>query len=146
MADNVGYTPGAGAEIAADDVGGVLYQRIKLAVGDDGTAQDVSDAQPLPVNIISDDSITTSLMLQYLDSPRGFDKSLQRQRGTAIIESGTLTAVTTVTTVTTVSTVTAVTTVGSVTNLASLGGIQGQIQVNGQNLSAWHACVRSRIT
>lgn len=143
MTDNVGYTPGAGATIAADDVDGVLYQRIKLSLGDDGVAQDVSDAQPLPVNIISDDSMTTSLMLQYLDSPRGYDKSLQRQRGTAIIESGTLTTVSTVTTVTTVTTVS---TVASVTNLASIGGIQGQIQVNGQNLAAWNACVRSRIT
>jgi len=26
MADNVGYTPGTGANIAADDIGGVLYQ------------------------------------------------------------------------------------------------------------------------
>ena len=29
MADNVGYTPGTGADIAADEVDGVLYQRIK---------------------------------------------------------------------------------------------------------------------
>jgi len=140
MTDNVGYTPGAGAIIAADDVGGALYQRVKLAFGEDGAAEDVSAVQPLPVMIHSDDSVATTLLLQYMDSPRGYDKSLQRQRVTGVIESGTLTTVSTVTTVTTVSTV------ASVTNLASIGGLQGQIQVYGQNLAAWNACVRSRIT
>jgi hypothetical protein len=49
MADNVGYTPGVGAIIAADDIGGILYQRIKPVTGGDGVANDVSDANPLPV-------------------------------------------------------------------------------------------------
>jgi hypothetical protein len=49
MADNVGYTPGSGATIAADDIGGILYQRIKPVTGGDGVANDVSDANPLPV-------------------------------------------------------------------------------------------------
>lgn len=140
MTDNVGYTPGAGATIAADDIDGVLYQRVKLSVGEDGVAQDVSDLHPLPVNIISDESMETSRLLQYLDSPRGYDKSLQRQRVTAAIESGTVTTVSTVTTVTTV------TTVSTLSNQTSIGGIQAQIQALGVNLSAWHACVRSRIT
>lgn len=48
MADNVGYTPGSGASIAADDVGGDLYQRIKVAHGADGFATDTSAANPLP--------------------------------------------------------------------------------------------------
>lgn len=38
MADNVGYTPGNGATVAADDVGGVLYQRVKVSLGEDGQA------------------------------------------------------------------------------------------------------------
>lgn len=38
MADNVGYTPGNGATVAADDVGGVLYQRVKVSLGEDGKA------------------------------------------------------------------------------------------------------------
>ena len=33
--DNVGYTPGAGATIAADEIGGVLHQRVKIGVGGD---------------------------------------------------------------------------------------------------------------
>lgn len=40
MADNVGYTPGSGATIAADDIAGVLYQRMKLSLGADGSATD----------------------------------------------------------------------------------------------------------
>lgn len=49
MADNVGYTPGTGATIAADDIGGVLHQRVKIGVGADGSATDVSDANPMPM-------------------------------------------------------------------------------------------------
>lgn len=40
MADNVGITPGTGATVAADDIGGVLHQRVKLGLGADGTAVD----------------------------------------------------------------------------------------------------------
>lgn len=29
MPDNIGYTPGSGATIAADDIGGNLHQRVK---------------------------------------------------------------------------------------------------------------------
>src|ERR1700742_2403902 len=43
MADNVNVTPGTGAVVAADDVGGALYQRVKPAFGPDGTALDVQD-------------------------------------------------------------------------------------------------------
>lgn len=49
MADNVGYTPGAGAVVAADEIAGVLHQRVKLGVGADGVAVDVSAANPMPV-------------------------------------------------------------------------------------------------
>jgi len=50
VADNVGYTPGTGATVAADDIGGVLHQRVKIGVGADGSATDVarqrSDTSP----------------------------------------------------------------------------------------------------
>ena len=51
MADNIVVTPGTGATIAADDVSGVLFQRIKPAFGADGSATDVSSANPLPVTV-----------------------------------------------------------------------------------------------
>ena len=40
MADNVAFTPGSGATGAADDIGGVFYPRVKIALGADGSASD----------------------------------------------------------------------------------------------------------
>jgi hypothetical protein len=201
MADNVGYTPGTGALVAADEIAGVLHQRIKIGVGVDGVAVDVSSENPMPVDIgidalnplpvtlpdvtalnplpvtmpdvtalnplpvtlpdvtalnplsvtLPDVTLANPLpiidatsaeaqqemvllltrMLNYLNAPQGYDKSLQRSRQTAIIESGT------------------VTTVGTVSNVANqtlMGGIQAQILVNGGNMAAWQAAVRNRIT
>ena len=54
MPDNIGYTPGVGATVAADEIGGVLHQRIKIGVGADGTAVDVSDANPMPINAVGE--------------------------------------------------------------------------------------------
>ena len=50
MADNIRLNPGsAGDVVAADDIGGAKYQRIKLIHGVDGTnSGDVSTANPLP--------------------------------------------------------------------------------------------------
>lgn len=58
MADNVGYTPGTGATVAADDIAGVLYQRVKIGVGADGSATDVSTANPMPITAPSALSVT----------------------------------------------------------------------------------------
>ena len=50
MADNVDITPGTGATVGADLIGGVLYQRVKLIQGADGTNDgDVCSAAPLQV-------------------------------------------------------------------------------------------------
>lgn len=51
MADNLAYTPGSGATVASDEIGGVHYQRIKNAYGADGVATDVSATNPMPVTI-----------------------------------------------------------------------------------------------
>lgn len=40
MADNVQITAGSGTSVAADDVGGVLHQRVKVSLGGDGAAAD----------------------------------------------------------------------------------------------------------
>lgn len=40
MVDNVPITAGSGTSIAADDIGSVFYQRVKIGVGADGTAAD----------------------------------------------------------------------------------------------------------
>lgn len=51
MTDNIDVTPGTGATIGADDIGGVLIQRVKVTWGPDGTANDVDTAsgKRLPV-------------------------------------------------------------------------------------------------
>ena len=200
MADNVGYTPGTGATVAADDIAGVLHQRVKIGVGADGVAVDVSDANPMPVTGTIDVTATAPLdvavtssvplsvtgpitdaelraspvdvtgtvaittaapldvvitglteddplpvhdesahqlltrLLNLLGSPMGFDKSLQRQRGTVVVESGTVTTVTTVTTV------------SAVTSLNNFDGYNARMPVLDQNRSAWAQCVRARIT
>ena len=141
MADNLGYTPGTGANVATDDVDGVQYQRIKLTMGDDGVNNgDVSANNPMPVSESGPLLTLFSRLLNLLGSPVGYDKSLQRQRGTVVVESGTVNTVTTVTTVTTA------TTVGTVNNQLAIGGIQAQILPNSANLAAWQASVRSRIS
>lgn len=72
-----------------------------------------------------------------LMSPLGYSKDLQRYRGTNIIESGTLTTVSTVTTVTTVTTL---------SNITNLGGLAAERLLLNQNMAAWSATHRSRIT
>lgn len=143
MADNVGYTPGTGALVAVDEIDGVLHQRVKMQHGADGSAVDVSESAPLPVELVgvsesaplpTHDDVAhqlLSLLAQYLESPRGYDKSQARQRGTVVVESGT---------------VSTVTTLGTLTNLSTIDTIQGRLLMNGANLSAWHDVVRSRIS
>ena len=49
MADNFNATEGSGKVFAADDIGGVLHQRMKLRHGVDGTNDgDVAITNPLP--------------------------------------------------------------------------------------------------
>ena len=130
MADNVAITPGSGAIAAADDIGGVLFQRVKVSHGADGSATDTSEAAPLPTQ---DKGVWWMLQRIYLmlSSPRGYDKSLQRQRGTVVVESGT---------------VTTVSTVASVSNVAAFGNEQPQIMARAMARASWRANVRACIT
>lgn len=50
MVDNVQISTGSAVSIATDDVGGVHYQRVKLAFGPDASATDVSTTAALPVD------------------------------------------------------------------------------------------------
>lgn len=134
MADNVGYTPGSGATVAADDVAGVLHQRVKVGVGVDGTSTDVSNDNPMPMQEIPQASSLLLRIFNLLMSPMGFDRSISRQRVTAVVESGTVTTVGTVSTVSTV------------TGLTNIDGRNGAMLINQTNLSAWADCVRARIT
>jgi hypothetical protein len=40
LADNIAITAGTGTSVAADDIGSVFYQRVKLSLGADGAAVD----------------------------------------------------------------------------------------------------------
>jgi hypothetical protein len=51
--EGIGYTPGSGKNVAGDAVGGNVFQRIKVAVGDEGTAFDVSATNPMPVDTLA---------------------------------------------------------------------------------------------
>lgn len=154
MADNTTLNPGVGGDvIATDDIAGVKYQRIKIGFGEEGTYLDVSDTDPLPVLgpltdaelraaplVVTDataaellDGLQTLLLrlLNATNSPRGYDVALGRNRMTTLIESGT---------------VTTVSTVSNVANQTLMGNQQAQLLTNGQNVSAWAATVRARIT
>ena len=136
MADNVTITPGSGASVAADDIGGVLYQRVKLVEGADGVNDgDISSRNPFPVQESGGAMSLLTRIANLLMSPMGFDRSLSRQRVTALVESGT---VTTVTTVTTCATLTNLTNFGS-------GRAATELQDN-QARSAWAQVVRRCIT
>lgn len=130
MADNVAITAGTGTSIAADDIGGVMHQRVKVSHGDDGSATDTSTTNPLPVQLLGE-------ALEALEAVRNAVNALTKTIGStfpdtagrqrvlldAISASLTLATVSTVTAVTTVSTVTTVTTVGTVTNQTQIGGL-----------------------
>lgn len=74
MADNVGYTPGSGATVAADEISGVLHQRVKISVGADGSAVDASSANPLPVDVNGE-------MIEAIEALRMAINSLTRTVG-----------------------------------------------------------------
>lgn len=61
MADNVAISAGSGTTIAADDVGGVLHQRVKISQGADGSATDVSSAAPLQVTLANTGANSTAV-------------------------------------------------------------------------------------
>jgi hypothetical protein len=141
---NVNIVGGSSGNAAAGTTGAAVPASADyIGYNSGGNLVGVSAANPLPVDIgavgvleVTDANAELLLtrILNYLNAPQGYDKSLQRGRVTAVLESGTVTTVTTVTTCATV------------TNLSTIDTLQGRIQVYGANLSAWADCVRSRIT
>jgi NADPH:quinone reductase-like Zn-dependent oxidoreductase len=125
MADNVGYTPGTGAIIAADDVGGTLYQRVKIAVGADGQAVDVSSSNPISVLAEPTDNLLAMLsrIVKLLESNAVVDQQ-QRQRVSVDSFIATIPALTNVIGVGTVTTIT------SVTNIAANAGMDREQFIN----------------
>jgi hypothetical protein len=122
MADNVGYTPGSGATVAADEIGGVLHQRVKIGVGDDGTAVDVSAANPLPA------TITTGELLEVLEATRMAIQSLTRSVGQAMPDTAGRLRVN-VEAITTIAAITTLTTLTTLTNQTQIGGLPAFEQI-----------------
>lgn len=101
MADNYAITAGSGTTIAADEVGGAKYQRVKLALGADGTTVDAgagagavgTDTQR--VTLGSDDpavTILTALQKAEDAAHSSGDKGIQAlsvRKDTAAAVSGT---------------------------------------------------------
>ena len=135
MADNVGYTPGTGATVAADDIGGILHQRVKIGIGADGSATDVSSDNPMPVadrGDLRDSSIRAEQLLvmmgrivKLLESSAVVDQQ-QHQR----ISLDTIPAGVTLPTVTTVTGVTTVTTVTTLANATAIAGMDREQYIN----------------
>lgn len=103
MADNVTITQGSGTDIGADEISGVKYQRIKLIHGADGTNDgDVSSANPLPVDLGSNNDVTVTgtvdlgatdnAVLDTIATNTGNALTDTQLRATAVPVSGTVTA------------------------------------------------------
>lgn len=129
MADNVGYTPGTGATVAADDIGGVLFQRVKLVHGEDGTATDASSTNPLPMTAQGELLEQLSALRYAIHSlTRSIGQALPNATGQPIMEARQATAANLAVTASiagsqTLATVTTVSTVSTLTNQAQIGGI-----------------------
>jgi hypothetical protein len=149
MADNIGYTPGTGATVAADEIGGVLYQRMKIGIGADGTATDLSTSNPMPANLTAPIAVSsttgtvttqeTGELLEAIEALRMAVVSLTKTIGMTLpdttgrmrvnIETGSNVAITSLPTLATVTTVGTVTTVATTTNQTQMGGIPAIEQV-----------------
>lgn len=90
MADNVTLNSGSGgAVLAADDIASVWHQRVKIQYGTDGSATDVSDSNPLPVDdaggsLTVDAPAGTPVNVQIGD---GTDQALVSAAGALLVEA-----------------------------------------------------------
>ncbi|MEU5259003.1 hypothetical protein [Amycolatopsis sp. NPDC021455] len=114
MVDNV-TLPATGSSVAADEIGGVLYQRVKNTFGADGTATDVSAAAPMPV------TIDGGALLTVLEELCETLQILRGGPGGQVPDSAGRTRVSLDTIGNTSLAIPAVTTVTTVARLASLG-------------------------
>lgn len=107
MADNVDITPGAGATVATDQIGGRHYQRMKLTGGVEGSENHASvRADGTQEVTLSDVTAALWAILEALTRPISQDPGTGRTRvsvdntAAVTIGSGTVTTVSTVTSMT----------------------------------------------
>lgn len=146
MPDNINVTPGAGAVIAADEVGGALHQRVKVGFGDDGFYTDVSTANPLPITDANTQAILQAIgtlndtmltvlaaILEKMPRVTGNDQAAVSVEGTptvAIAANQTLATLTTLTTLTNAQQVGSKFTSGDNLNLAGVQHLYNNIIVS----------------
>lgn len=129
MADDV-TLPGTGEVVAADEIAGRKYQRVKPSFGVDGSAVDVSETNPLPVAGYGE-------LVETLEAIRMSLHSLTRTIGNAYPDANNrlrvaidaITGALTLATITTVGTVTTVSTVTTLSNQTQIGGINAAPQI-----------------
>ena len=135
MADNINITPGAGATVATDDVGGRHYQRVKLTDGAEGSANHASVRADGALEVtLSDISAALYAILESLTRPIQ-EPGTGRMRVALEAAAVTMTGVTTVTTV------------GTVTSLNQLNTWPiNDVLLKGLDRNLWNNSVRQRIT
>jgi hypothetical protein len=123
--DNIGYTPGSGATIAADDIGGALHQRVKVTLGADGVSDgDVSLANPMPIQGVGE-------LVEQLSAIRMLLQSLTRTMGQVQPDTAARmrVVVDAITNGLTLSSVTSINTLGTLTNQTQMGGLPATEQI-----------------
>lgn len=122
--------PGTGESVRTLDKSGKKTQVVGVDIGGAGGEKLLNADNPMPTN---DDTVGSLLrrLIALLMSPRGYDKSLARQRVTAAIEN--------------LPTLATVTTVATVANMGT-GRDAGQMLVNPTNRTSWALNHRSRIS
>jgi hypothetical protein len=127
MADNVAITPGSGAIAAADDIGGVLYQRVKVSHGADGSATDTSVSDPLPIAAYGE-------LIEAIEAMRMAVQALTRTIGLVTVDPATgrlraeVIQATAANLLATVS-LAASQTLGTLSNQTQMGGFNAQDQI-----------------
>lgn len=119
MSDNINVTPGAGDTVAADDVGGVKHQRVKLTLGGDGVSDgDVASGNPMPVTAPDLASALEAALLMLSAILENMPRTDANAR--AIVNTSDQGNVTVAIAAT--QTLATVTTVGTVSNQTNIGG------------------------
>lgn len=132
MPDNIGYTPGSGAVIAADDIGGVLHQRVKVTHGGDGTATDASETSPLPIAAYGElIEAIEALRMAVASLTRSIGMALPNANGFPIMEArqGTAANLNVTASLAASQTLGTVTTLTTLTNQQQAGGFAMQDQI-----------------
>jgi hypothetical protein len=121
MADNVAITPGSGAIAAADDIGGVLFQRVKVSHGADGSATDTSVSDPLPIAAYGE-------LIEAIEAMRMAVHALTRTIGLVTVDpaTGRLRAEIIIASSQTLATLT---TLSTLSNQTQMGGFAAQDQI-----------------